>query len=395
MATDVIVVGLGVMGSATVDALARQGRSVIGIERHPQGHALGSSHGATRIIRRSIEEGPAYVPIVLDAFERWHDLQDDANRPIIELSGVIRIAPVGSVLHAAFRTSAETWGLPYETLDRASIVERFPGFAVPDGYEGVFEADAGFVHAAAAVRAFQDRAERNGARLHFEEPMLTWSADQRGVTVTTPAGSLAAGSLVVTVGAWTAPLLAPLALPLVPHRVVNASFVPLTPELFDPAHLPAFIVADDENLFYGLPSVPGEGVKVGAGGAPTDPDHVDRLVSEQEVAALREALDRFLPEASGPLASTTTCLYNVAPDGHFLIDRHPEHANVVIASPCSGHGFKFAAAIGPLLADLATLGTARFVIDTFRLERFTAPATMTPTLDLAGGRVSRSGPVLP
>ena len=132
MATNVIVVGLGVMGSATVDALARQGRSVIGIERYQQGHALGSSHGPTRNIRRSIEEGPAYVPIVLDAFERWHDLQEDACRPIIELSGVIRIAPVGSLLHAAFRTSAAAWGLPYETLDRASIVERFPGFAVPD-----------------------------------------------------------------------------------------------------------------------------------------------------------------------------------------------------------------------------------------------------------------------
>ena len=208
---------------------------------------------------------------MLDAFERWHELQADAGRPIIELNGVIRIAPVGSSLHAAFRTSAEAWNLPYETLDQATIVERFPGFSVPDGYEGLFEERAGFVHAAAAVRAFQERARRHGAQLHFEEPMLTWSADDRGVTVTTPAGSLAAGSLVVTVGPWTARLLASLALPLVPHRIVNASFVPLRPELFDPAHLPTFIVADDERLFYGVPSVPGEGVKVGAGGVAHGP----------------------------------------------------------------------------------------------------------------------------
>jgi sarcosine oxidase len=388
---DVIVVGLGVMGSATVDALARRGHSVVGIERHGHGHAFGSSHGPTRIIRRSIEEGPGYVPIVLDAFEHWQELQEDAGRPIIELNGVIRIAPVGSPLHHAFRASASAWDLPYETLDAATVMERFPGFAVREDYEGSFEQGAGIIHASAAVQALQERARRAGAGLHFGEPVLTWTADDAGVTVTTPAGSVAAAALVFTAGAWTGALLEALALPLVPHRVVNVSFVPLVPKLFDRDRFPAFILADDNTLFYGVPTVPGEGLKVGGGGAPTDPDRVERAVTEQEVAALRGAVDRFVPKASGPVASTLTCLYTVAPDGNFVIDRHPEHGNVVIASPCSGHGFKFASAIGPLLADLATVGTTRFDLHTFRLDRFGETAMVAPALDLAGGRLADPG----
>lgn len=387
MGADVIVVGLGIMGSATVDALARRGHSVIGLERHPQGHVLGSSHGPTRIIRRSIEEGPGYVPIVLDAFERWHELQEDAGRTILELDGVMRIAPIGSPLLAAFRASAAAWNLPHDVLDRAAVMERFPGFAVPDGYEGMFEQGAGIIHAAVALRSLQDRARRAGAALHFDERVLAWTAGGAGVTVTTPAGCHEATALVLTAGAWTGALLASLALPLVPHRVVNVSFQPLVPELFDAGRFPAFILADDQALFYGVPAVPGEGVKVGGGGTPTDPDRVDRDVTAREVATLRGADERFIPNASGPVASTLTCLYTVTPDGHFLIDRHPEHANVVIASPCSGHGFKFASAIGPLLADLATGGTTRHDIAGFGIDRFAERATRPPTLDLAAGRV--------
>ena len=386
---DVVVVGLGVMGSATVDALAAQGRSVVGIEAHGPGHALGSSHGPTRIIRRGIEEGRVYVPIVLDAFERWERLQADAGRPIIDLCGAIRIAPRGSALHEAFRSSADAWNLPYETLDPAAVADRFPGFSVPDGYDGCYEAAAGFVYASAAVAAFQHRAARRGATLRFDEPVVRWAAERGGVTVTTATGSVSAGSVVLTAGAWIARVVSELGLPLVPHRVVNVSFTPTVPDVFDAAHLPAFIVADEQAGIYGVPAVRGEGLKVGSGGTPTDPDHVDRLVSEVEIAALRAAVDRFLPKASGPVASTLTCLYTVAPDGHFVIDRHPDHANVVIASPCSGHGFKFASAIGPLLADLATAAPVRFDIDDFRLDRFDSPGrAVTPALDVAGGGVT-------
>jgi sarcosine oxidase len=388
---DVVVVGLGVMGSATVDALARAGHSVVGVEAGSRGHQNGSSHGPTRIIRRSIEEGPMYVPIVLDALERWDELEADAGRPIIDRCGVIRIAPMGSPLHDAFRQSAHAWGLPYETLDAARVMERFPGFAVPARYEGLFEDGAGLLYAAAAVRAFQTRAERHRAVLRFDEPVVAWTAGIEGVTVTTTAGTIVADRLVLTAGAWTRSLAAGLRLPLVAHRVVNASFTPLVPDRFDPSHCPAFIIADDVTGVYGVPAVAGQGVKLGTGGTPTHPDAVDRHVTEADVAPLRAAVDRFLPRASGPIASTLTCLYTVAPDGHFVIDRHPEHAQVVVASPCSGHGFKFASAIGPLLAGMATGRPAPYPIDAFRVDRFTTGRSdAPPALDVAGGRAGPS-----
>jgi sarcosine oxidase len=381
---DVIVLGLGAMGSATADALARRGLAVVGLEAHGQGHALGSSHGPTRIIRRSIEEGPAYVPIVLDAFERWEQLHDESDHRIIELNGAIRIGPIGAAFHAAFRRSADAWQLPYETLDAAQIVERFPGFAVPEGFEALYEDQAGTLHAAAAVRALQERARRHGARLLFQQPVTAWTAGDAAVTVTTAAGAFHAAALVITAGAWTTRLLPALGLPLTPQRVVNVSFEPLERALYDLDHLPAFVIADGGSGThpamgaYGVPAVPGQGLKVGTGdGKPTDPDAVDRGVTDAEIATLRAIVDRFLPKASGPVTSVLTCLYTVTPDGDFVIDRHPEHANVVIASPCSGHGFKFASAIGPLLADLATEGSTPFAIEPFSIARFastTAPA---------------------
>jgi sarcosine oxidase len=376
---DVVVVGLGVMGSATVDALAGRGWSVVGVDAHQRGHALGSSHGPTRIIRRAIEEGPAYVPLVLDAFDRWAALQSDAGRPIIDLVGAIRIAPAGSPLLDAFRASADRWDLPFESLDGREVVRRFPGFSVPDDYAAVFESGAGLLHAAAAVAAFQSRAERRGATLRFDEPVTGWTAGTDGVTVLTPNGTVSAGSLVLAAGAWTTALAPTIGLPLVAHRVVNVSFTPHDPDLFRAGRLPAFIVADEHDGIYGVPIVPGEGLKVGSSGTPTDPDHVDRRVTEEDVAALRAAVDRFLPKASGPVASALTCLYTVAPDGDFVIDVHPEHANVVVASPCSGHGFKFASAIGPLLADLATGASPAFDLEPFRIDRFAAGRPQQPS----------------
>lgn len=151
---------------------------------------------------------------------------------------------------------------------------------------------------------------------------------------------------------------------------MNVSFTPRTPEPFTADRLPAFIVSDGVDGIYGVPAIAGEGLKVGGGSTPTDPDHVDRTVGDDEVARLRSWVDRFLPEASGPVAARLTCLYTAAPDGHFVIDRHPEHPQMVVASPCSGHGFKYTTAIGPLLVDLALTGTTAISIDTFSISRF-------------------------
>ena len=378
---DVIVIGLGAMGSAAADELAGRGHSVIGIEAFERGHTNGSSHGATRIVRRVIEEAPFYVPIVNDAFERWEALTADTGTELVVRNGSIRVGPPGSDLLAAFRRSATANGLPYDELTPADVHQRFPAFHVPDGWEAVFEADAGFVYAARAVRTLQDRARARGADLHFGEPVLDWQAGLGRVAVTTAAGTYEADRLVITAGAWTGRLTAELGIPFDVHRIVNVSFEPGDRELHGPDRLPPFVIDDEAGQglpgtpalrggLYGIPAVPGEGLKVGSSGTPADPDHVDRTVTEAEVAALRAWVDRFLPGASGPVASTLTCLYTKTPDEHFVIDRHPEHSNVVVASPCSGHGFKYTPAIGVILADLATDVAPAHDLAPFALARF-------------------------
>jgi len=377
---DLVVVGLGAMGSSTVDAAVRAGHTVIGLEAFARGHAFGSSHGPTRMLRRSIEEGPQYVPLILDALPRWAELDDEADLPVIDLRGAIRIAPNGSPMHAAFAASAVAWGLDYERLSASEVNARFPAFAVPDGYAAMYEQEAGVLFADRTVRALQDRATRNGASLHFDEPVLSWEASSDSVVVRTATATYHAARLVITGGAWTTALAAELALPLVPNRVVNVSFEPVDGgvgrQAFEVDRLPAFVVSDGVDGIYGIPAVDGQGVKVGGGGTPVDPDAVDRVVTDAEVDHLRGFVDRFLPGASGPVSSVLTCLYTVAPDGDFVIDRHPEHDNVVIASPCSGHGFKYTTAIGPLLTELAFTGHTILPIDSFSIARF-APLRLT------------------
>jgi sarcosine oxidase len=379
---DVIVVGLGAMGSAAADTLAGRGLDVIGIEAGSPGHANGSSHGATRIVRRVIEEAPFYVPLAADAIDRWDAISADTGTELLVRSGVLRVALPGSELLTAFRTSAAAHGLAYDELAAADVMERFPAFHVSDQFEAVFEEDAGFVYAARAVATLQARARRRGAELRFDEPVLGWRADHAGVAVTTAHGVHAAERLVITAGAWTGRLAAELCLPLVAHRIVNVSFEPADRELHGAGRMPAFLVDDGaaEGLpgtpalrggMYGVPAVPGEGVKVGTSGAPTDPDRVDRVVTEDEIGLLRAGVARFLPGAAGPVAATLTCLYTKTPDEHFLIDRHPEHGNVVLASPCSGHGFKYTPAIGAALADLATGATPSHDLTPFAVKRFT------------------------
>lgn len=369
------------MGSAVVDELAGRGVRVIGLEAFAAGHANGSSHGATRIVRRIVEEAPFYVPLAIDAIDRWDALTADTGTELLVRSGVLRVAPPGSELLTMFRASADAHGLAYDTLDPAGVAARFPAFSVPDGYTAVFEADAGFVYAARAVATLQARAARRGAQLHFGEPVLEWQAGDGHVAVTTPAGVYEAERLVITAGAWTGRLAEQLALPLVAHRIANVSFEPADRDLHGPDRMPAFLIddggADDvpgtpalRGGMYGVPAVPGEGLKVGTSGAPTDPDHVDRVVSEAEIERLRAWVGEFIPGGVGPVASTLTCLYTKTPDEHFLIDRHPEYGNVVLASPCSGHGFKYTPAIGAVLADLATDVTPAHDLSPFALSRF-------------------------
>lgn len=362
--------GLGVMGSASADALAGRGLRVLGLDRFTPPHGRGSSHGRSRVIREAYFEHPLYVPLVRRAYELWHQLERERGAALLAQTGVLSIGPADGTVVAGARRSAREHGLAHEELDEAAMRERWPAVAVPAGASGLFEPRAGLLDPEASVGALLARARGRGAELRLDEPLLSWTASGSGVEARTKSGIAHAGALVLSAGAWN-PALTGIALPLrVERRVVH---------WFAPAREAAALRADRcpillwehaaGSLFYTTPDL-GHGVKASFHneGEATDPDAV-RPPDEEDERRARAALERLLPAASGALLDARTCLYTLAPDGHFVLDRHPEHAQVLLVSPCSGHGFKFGPAIGELVADLVADGRTRADLSPFSVSR--------------------------
>ncbi|MBX6753084.1 MAG: N-methyl-L-tryptophan oxidase [Thermorudis peleae] len=369
---DVIVVGLGVMGAATAWQLAKRGRRVLGLEQFARGHDRGSSHGRTRIIRAAYYESPAYVPLVRRAFTLWNELAAEAGKPLFLRTGGLYLGQPASELVAGSRQSAETHGIAHELLDAQELMARFPALRVPYEMVGLYEPDAGLLYADECVGALLDCAAQHGATLRFNEPVFRWQADGAGIRVETAQGQYSADRLVLTAGAWIGHLLAELGLPLTIWRILHVHFAPEGDDgRFDAGHLPFVLWQDDSGIYSAFPALPGQGVKFGRHdtGEPCTAETVRRTVTDEEVDDLRYQLNRYLPGAGGSVLWSLTCLYTMTPDHHFIIDRHPAYPQVIYASPCSGHGFKFASAIGEILADLATEGTTSHDIALFAAAR--------------------------
>ena len=369
---DVIVVGLGAMGSAAAYHLTRQGRRVLGLDRFSPPHALGSSHGQTRIIREAYFEDPRYVPLVQRAYELWTALEREAERRLLLETGGLMIGRPDSTVVRGARRSAETHGLRHELLAAAEVRRRFPALRPDDDMVAVWEPRAGILIPEACVAAHLAMARRHGATLRVDEPVLRWEPDGGGVRVASAQGVYAAGQLVLSAGSWLTSLLPDLALPLTVERQPLYWFEACRNAAhFAPERLPIHLWEHaPQRYLYGFPDL-GDGVKVARHheGRLTDPDAVDREVHAEEVEAMRGLVRRYVPDADGPLRSTAVCLYTNTPDDHFLIDRHPAHEQVVVASPCSGHGFKFASAIGEALAELLSEGRTRLDLSLFE-QRF-------------------------
>jgi sarcosine oxidase len=370
--SDVVVVGLGAMGSAAVYHLARRGRRVLGFDRFTPPHTLGSSHGRTRFIREAYFEHPFYVPLVQRAYECWAELEREAGRTLFRQTGGLMIGPPQGTLVTGVKQSAELHHLAYELPSSAEVRRRFPAFHPNEEMVAVLEPRAGILFPEMCIEAHLELARRCGATLQCEEPVTAWEADGEGVKVITPRGVYHADWLVLTAGAWINGLVSGVKLPLTVERQVMFWFESAAhPEYFDPHRCPIYLweyAAD--RFFYGFPDL-GEGIKVGFHheGETTDPDAVRREVGSEEIEAMRALVRRFMPDADGPLRQAAVCLYTNAPDFHFIIDAHPAHAQVLIVSPCSGHGFKFSSVIGEMLAGLIIEGRASFDLSLFRLER--------------------------
>jgi sarcosine oxidase len=363
--TDVIVVGLGVMGSAALYHLAQRGERVLGFDRFAPPHTLGSTHGLSRIIREAYYEHPRYVPLVQRAYSLWTDLERRAKRPLFRQTGGLMIGPRDGVLVAGARRSALEHGLACEELGPVAVQSRFPAFSLPHEMMALFEPRAGVLDPEGCVDAHLRLAVEAGAEAHVNEPVVSWSARAGGVTVETPSGRYDAGRLALCAGPWTPGLLDDPDVPLWVERQVMHWFTPARDaHLFDPVRCPiAMIEYAPDRFFYTLPDS-GSGVKAAIHheGERVEPDRVSRNVESRECDRAFELLRRFLPAAAGPHRRSATCLYTNTPDGHFLIAPHSRHEEVLVVSACSGHGFKFASAIGEAVADLLTGNERRDLI---------------------------------
>ena len=372
---DAIVIGLGGHGSAAAYHLARRGQRVLGLEQFAPLHEQGSSHGLTRIIRLAYHEHPSYVPLLRRAYELWHELESVAGRELLITTGALEGGPGDGATFRGSLEAAELHDLPHEVLEATDLERRY-GFANLDpATKAVLQPDGGFLLAEETMRAHHEAAAALGADLRFEQPVLEWEPiGSDGVRVRTPGETFEADRLVVCAGAWIRDLVPGFGAVAVPERQVLGWFTPKRPDAYGPDRFPVFLIdVEGGKHYYGFPTHDGHGLKLGwyhHFGEPIDPADPERATRADDESALRQFVERYLPEAAGPTEMLRACIFTNTPDEHFIVDQLVDAPQVSVASACSGHGYKFASVIGEILADLATDGETRHDIGLFRLDRF-------------------------
>ncbi len=371
---DVIVAGIGGMGSSACYHLAKRGQRVLGLERFDLGHSMGSSHGLTRIIRIAYFEGEHYVPLLKRAAQLWKETGDEAGTQLLYVTGSLDIATEKEGFVEASHQSCIRHDLPHQILDRREIEQRYPAFRLTPQHRALWQPDGGFVASERAIYAHAGLAMKHGAELRFNEPILSWKATANGgVEVRTERTTYTAGSLVLSSGAWM-PELVP-ALGKVEHIVKQAIgwFGVKNPAQFQPDQFPVFILSVEEGNFYGFPLWEHPGFKIGGphfARELIDPNSPDRTPSPRQVAAIHDCLKKYIPDAAGDPLTLKGCMYTVTPDEHFVVDRLPDTPQVIALSPCSGHGYKFCSVLGEVAADLVIKGETPFDIKELSIQRF-------------------------
>lgn len=373
---DAVVAGLGGMGSAALAHLALRGARVLGIEQFDVLHDLGASSGKTRLIRQAYFEDPAYVPMLLRAYELWRELERATGEEVLRLVGVLLAGAPESEVISGSLLAAYKHGLTIESLNAAELRVRYPMLLVRDDEVGVFEREAGAVFPERAIHAHLDLAREHGAQMRFNTGMRAWQSDGHGVSVDLSDGtSVRARSLVLTLGPWFSQALCDVGVKLDVQRNVQLWFTPQT-AAYDATGFPAFLIERGSlpAPLYGFPDF-GDGVKAAfhSLGAITDPDALVRQIDPQtDVQPVARALEDWMPGAAGAFREGKACMYALTPDRHFVIDRHPHDARVVLCGGFSGHGFKFASVVGEIAAQLALDGGTPHPIEFLSLRRFRA-----------------------
>ncbi|WP_336780824.1 N-methyl-L-tryptophan oxidase [Paenibacillus illinoisensis] len=372
---DVIIVGAGSMGMSAGYYLARSGVKTLMIDAFDPPHTEGSHHGESRLIRHVYSGGPDYIAMALLAQNLWQELEDIAGNNLFVRSGVINL--VDPEFHT-FRdrlTHADDAGVRYEMLRANEVMDRWSGITIPEHYEGMYEPDAGYLFSERCIQTYRQAAEQAGATLLTHTPVEHVECGPQSVSVKTAGGdTYHASKLILSTGAWFQTLKPFVDLPIRAVRKTVGWFD--APEaLFGEEHFPGFTISEREGIYYGFPSIGGAGVKIGrhdtgptwAPGEPQTPFGTD----ETDEGELRRLLELRMPQAAGQLKRGSVCKYEMTPDEDFIIDRHPLHEHVWLAGGFSGHGFKFASAIGQILSDLVQTGHTDQDIGRFALSRFT------------------------
>ena len=354
---DAIVIGCGGMGSAALRALALKGKRVLGIEQFEPGHDRGSSHGHSRIIRLAYNEHPDYVPLLRRAFELWSDIEVETGQRLFVKTGGLDIGPMDGRVVTGALAACRKHSLAHEWMTGPEIHRRFPGVEVPEHYGAVFHEEAGYLNPEACIDAMVASAVGHGAALKVGERLQTLESLSDGWDLCTDRGRYTADQVIATAGAWSQFALPDLERLAIPERQVVGWFDSLDPSRFSAEQFPVFILDSPYGEYYGFPiDESGRGFKIGRFHhlkEGVDPRKSLATPDEADEAVLRQAIEEFFPLAGGKLQRMQTCMFTNSPDGHFIIDRHPDSSHLIVAAGFSGPGFKFACVVGELLAALA------------------------------------------
>lgn len=367
---DCIVVGAGGLGSATLYHLARRGTKVLGIDRYAPPHDLGSSHGQTRIYRQAYYEAPEYVPLALRALELWQDLERESGMRLFANTGALTIGPEQGELFSGALRSAQQHGIAHEVLTARECEQRFPAFRAPPNTVALFEPTGGVLFPEPCVGAHLTWAQHRGAVIRTREEVL--GIEQRGdadVAVTTNAATYKAARVIVAAGAWAPKLIGRADAFTVTRESVHW-FVVSAPSARGDACPVSMIAHDDAPILYTIPDF-GHGFKAGRhhAGRVADPIRTKDPVDTHDAQAVADLLRAFVPGAAGELITSAPCFYTTTRDHHFAIGPLPAAPRVILASACSGHGFKFASALGEAIAQLALGEPAKLPLELFSVAR--------------------------
>jgi sarcosine oxidase len=375
---EVVVVGLGVVGAATLWRLAARGVDVVGVEQFSVGHPWGSSHGSTRMFRTTCLEHPGLVPLARLSRRLWRELEAESGQPLLAETGGLLIGPPGCHLVAGTLKAAEVHRVAVEVLDAKAIVRRFPEHAgVPDDHIAVLDSTAGMLRAEDAVRAAVGVAGRAGAEVRTETPVTGIEPDDDGVVVTTGAGTIRARQVVVTAGPWL-PRLVP-DLPITVVRTPMTWFRPVSGDgRFGVTEFPIFLRdLGGAGIVYGHGAVDGGLVKFAleydddpAVFRETSADDCDRTIAGEDWKRIEAIASWAAPGLAIEPAATTVCLYTLTPDRQFVVGRPHADSRVVIGGGDSGHAFKHAPGLGEVLADVVLGRPPSVVLDFADPDRF-------------------------